>query len=265
MRKSFTRRPTNRRDCPGRRRAPRPDARGSPRKKKGGQLGHLQVQHRALHHRRVQGSGDLVDVDPDTPELALHLDQRHGVTTAQLRPMMQPRPDQGDRPLGPRHARARRLRLQDSQVGGRQAKSELAAQPRRRCLHGLGQGRQRGLLHQTSQQPRPPAPRRRGGVEPADEMGRDAKGKAVHGVSVCQTLPAQSLSCPRPSPPSPRRPTGLPALPSAAGSGRSPAALRAPHPGRGSGILAQTSAEARHADDPPVWRVPAPPRAPDCR
>ena len=54
------------------------------------QLSNLQIQDGAVHDRRVQRAGDLVDVHTDPPEFAAHLDQGQSVGPAELRPIVQP-------------------------------------------------------------------------------------------------------------------------------------------------------------------------------
>ena len=57
----------------------------------GVELYELKVENPPLQNGSVQGAGDLVDVDPDPPKLALHLQKGDRLATAELGLTMQPR------------------------------------------------------------------------------------------------------------------------------------------------------------------------------
>ncbi len=91
------------------------------------ELGDFQSKHLAFENRRVQGPGNLVDVDPDPPKLALDADESDRVGRRQLGPTMEPASDQSDRPLGARQARMGCGSLQHGQVVDAQPQGQLAA------------------------------------------------------------------------------------------------------------------------------------------
>ena len=88
--------------------------------------------------------------------------------------------DERHAPLGSRQADSGRLDLQETQVGLAQTQSPLARPDCGRPFLPRRQGRLGGAFHKPSKEPRASALTGRGGVEPAGQVGREAKGDAVH-------------------------------------------------------------------------------------
>lgn len=149
-------------------------------RREGIELDNLKVENTALQDGGVERPSDLVDVDPDPPELALDADERHSVGRSQLGATMKPTADQRDRPLGARSARIGGCSLQQAQVIYAQPQGQLGTCAGRGGLRAVREAGLRRALDQPTQQAGPTAVTGRRRIETAGQVGREANGEAVH-------------------------------------------------------------------------------------
>ena len=109
---------------------------GSDLGSEGLELGDLRIEHRSRHDGGVERTGDLIEVDPDPPQLLLHGEQPKLLATAELRSPMQAPAEHRQRPLRPQQPVSLGGRVKGGLVLVLEPQSQLGRLPANGCGPG---------------------------------------------------------------------------------------------------------------------------------